>query len=373
MLTEADVASLQHLVTWATFGIALVVGVAMSRSNFCTMGAVSDIVNMGDWTRMRMWLAAIGVAIIGTQALVWFGAIDTAKSIYTGPRLMWLSNLAGGVMFGFGMVLASGCGTKTLLRAAAGNLKSLVVLLTLGLFAYMTLRGLFGVLRTGTVDRVALELGTGQDLPRLLAGADAALGRTLHLVLGVVLGGGLLAFAFASRGFRTERWSVAGALIVGAGVVAVWYVSGHLGFVAEDPRTLEERFVGTHSGRMESLSYVAPIAYTLELLMFWSDQSRYVSLGIASVLGLVAGGTIDALASRSFRWEGFRGAEDTANHLVGGALMGVGGVTALGCTIGQGLTGLSTLALGSVIAMLAIIAGGVAGIRYQAWRVERMI
>jgi uncharacterized protein len=372
-MTEADVASLQLFVAWATFAIAFVVGIAMSRSNFCTMGAVSDIVNMGDWTRMRMWLAAIGVAILGTQALAWAGAIDTGKSIYTVPRLMWLSHLVGGALFGFGMVLASGCGTKTLLRAGAGNLKSLVVFLTLGLFAYMTLRGVFGVLRAGTVDRVVVELGAGQDLPRLLAGGDAALKRTLHLVLGLVLGGGLLVFSLASREFRAERGNVVGALIVGAGVVAVWYVSGHVGFVAEDPRTLEERFVGTNSGRMESLSYVAPSAFALELLMFWSDQSKYVSLGIASVLGLVAGAAADALASRSFRWEGFQGAEDTANHLVGGALMGVGGVTALGCTIGQGMTGLSTLALGSVIAAGAIVAGGVAGIRYQTWRVERMI
>jgi uncharacterized membrane protein YedE/YeeE len=370
-MTDADVVSLQHLVAWATFAIALVVGVGMSRSNFCTMGAVSDVVNMGDWTRMRMWLAAIGVAILGTQLLAWSGLIDTGASIYTGTRLPWLSHTVGGVMFGFGMVLASGCGTKTLLRAGAGNLKSLVVLLVLGVFAYMTLRGVFSVLRVGTVDRVALEIAGGQDLPRLLAGADADLRRTLHLVLGMVLGGGLLAFAFASRHFR-ERDHLLGALVVGAGIVAVWFVSGHLGFVAEDPRTLEAAYVGTNSARMESLSYVAPIAYTLELLIFWSDASRYVTLGIASVLGLLAGSTVYALATRSFRWEGFLGLEDTANHLVGGALMGVGGVTAVGCTVGQGLSGISTLSLGSFIALAAIVAGGILGVRYQVWRVERM-
>jgi uncharacterized membrane protein YedE/YeeE len=372
-MTDVDVVSVRHLVAWATFGIAFVVGIAMSRSSFCTMGAVSDVVNMGDWTRMRMWLAAIGVAILGTQLLAWSGTIDTAKSIYGGPKLIWLSNAVGGLLFGFGMVLASGCGTKTLLRAGAGSLKSLVVFLTLGLFAYMTLRGVFGVLRVGTVDRVALEIVGGQDLPRLLAGGDAALQRTLHGVLGLALGGALLAFAFASREFRADRRNMLGALVVGAGVVAVWFVSGHLGYIEEDPRTLEERFAGTNSGRMESLSYVAPTAFALELLMFWSDTTKYVTLGIASVLGLVAGSTADALVTRTFRWEGLQGTEDTANHLAGGALMGVGGVTAMGCTIGQGLTGLSTLALGSMIAFAAIVAGGAAGVKYQAWRVERMI
>ena len=370
-MNEADVVTLQHVVAGSTFAIAFVVGIAMSRSNFCTMGAVSDVVNMGDWTRMRMWLAAIGTAVLGTQLLAWAGVIDPAKSIYTGPRLTWLSHAVGGLLFGFGMVLASGCGTKTLLRAGAGTLKSVVVFLVLGLSAYMTLKGLFGVWRAGTVDTVAVELAGGQDLPRLLAGGDAVRARTMHLVLGLAAGGALLAFAFASPAFRAERGHALAAIVVGLGIVAVWVVSGHLGHLEEDPRTLEEVFVGTQSGRMESLSYVAPSAYTLELLMFWSDRSKSVTLGIASVLGLVAGATADALASRSFRWEGFHGVEDTANHLAGGALMGAGGVTALGCTVGQGLTGVSTLSVGSLIALAAIVAGGVAGVRYQAWRVER--
>jgi uncharacterized membrane protein YedE/YeeE len=372
-MTEADVASLQHLVAWSTFAIAFVMGVAMSRSNFCTMGAVSDIVNMGDWTRMRMWLAAIGVAVLGTQGLAWAGVIDPAKSVYAGPRVLWLSNLVGGLMFGFGMVLASGCGTKTLLRVGAGNLKSLVVFVVLGISAYMTLRGLFAVLRVGSVDRVAVEIAGGQDLPRLLAGGDAALAGTLRAVAAIVVGGGLLAFAFASRSFREERGNALASLVVGAGIVAVWYVSGHLGHLEEDPRTLEEAFVGTNTGRMESLSFVAPTAYTLELLMLWSDASRYVSLGIASVLGLLAGSLVYAVVTRTFRWEGFHGLEDTANHLVGAVLMGTGGVTAIGCTVGQGMSGISTLALGSFIALAAIVAGGVAGVRYQAWRVERML
>jgi uncharacterized membrane protein YedE/YeeE len=370
-MTDADVVTLQHGVVLATFAIGLVLGMAMSRSNFCTMGAIADLVNMGDWTRMRMWLAAIGVAILGTQALAWSGAIDPSRSIYAGPRLIWLSAIVGGLMFGFGMVLASGCGTKTLLRAGAGNLKSVVVLLMMGLFAYMTMRGVFGVLRNGTVDRVAIELAAGQDLPRLLAGADAARVATWRMVLGGGIGAGLVAFALASREFRADRRNAIGAAIVGLSVVAVWWVSGHWGHLPEDPRTLEEVFVATNSGRMESLSYVAPVAYTLELLMFWSDASKSVSLGIASVLGLLAGATADAILTRGFRWEGLQGPEDTANHLVGGALMGVGGVTALGCTIGQGLSGLSTLSLGSIIAFASIVAGGVAGLRWQMWRIGR--
>jgi len=165
---------------------------------------------------------------------------------------------------------------------------------------------------------------------------------------------------------------VIGGVVVGLVIVGGWYISGHLGYLPEDPNTLEEKFVATNSGRAESYSFTAPVAYTLELLMLWSDQSRIVTFGIAGVLGMLAGSLAYALASRTFRWEGFGSVEDVGNHIVGGVLMGFGGVTALGCTIGQGLTGISTLAVGSFLAFGAIIAGCVAAVHYQVWRLEKM-
>jgi len=157
-------------------------------------------------------------------------------------------------------------------------------------------------------------------------------------------------------------------VVIGAVIVGGWYVSGHVGYIAEDPRTLEEAFVATNSGKAQSFSFVAPVGYLLELLLLWSDQSRIVTFGIAGVLGLAVGSAGMALATRTFRWEGFASVEDLVNHIVGGVLMGFGGVTALGCTIGQGLTGISTLALGSMIALAAIIAGCVAALKYRYWR-----
>jgi hypothetical protein len=150
-------------------------------------------------------------------------------------------------------------------------------------------------------------------------------------------------------------------------------VSGRLGYVAEDPNTLEEVFLATNSKRMEAMSMVAPIGYLLDWLMFYSDTSKLLSLGIVSVLGVVVGAAVVALLERSFRWEGFGSVEDTANHLVGAVLMGVGGVTAMGCTIGQGLSGVSTLSLGSFLALVGIGAGAVAALRYQVWRMEKML
>jgi hypothetical protein len=192
----------------------------------------------------------------------------------------------------------------------------------------------------------------------------------LHLIFALLGGGALAAWTLASREFRTAENLLAGSA-VGAAIVGVWFVSGHIGHVAEHPRTLEEAFVATYSGRMESLSLIAPTAHTLDWLMFFSDRSNLLTLGVAAVAGIVAGSAVVALAGGRFRWEGFSGTEDTANHLVGAALMGFGGVTALGCTVGQGLTGVSTLAIGSLIALAAIILGAVAALRYQQWRIDR--
>jgi uncharacterized membrane protein YedE/YeeE len=359
-VNEADPAQLATTVAWGAFALAFVFGAVGNKTNFCTMGAVSDWVNMGDLNRMRMWLLAIAVALLGSSALQMAGVVDLSKSIYPAPRLLWLSHIVGGFLFGVGMTLGSGCGSKTLIRIGAGNLKSLVVYVFLGLAAYMTLRGLFGAFRVGVLEPASVTFGTGQDLPSLL-GVHAA-------VPAALIGGALIAFAYAGKDFRSSLDYTLGGVVTGLVVVGGWYVSGVLGYVEEHPETLQEAFIATNSGRLESFSFVAPLAYTLEYLMFWTDTSKIVTNGNASALGVIAGSAVYALATRTFRWEGFRDAEDTANHIVGGILMGFGGITALGCTIGQAVTGISTLALGSFLTFGAIVAGSALTMKYQYWR-----
>ena len=370
-MTEAELAGLVSQVLWAALACGVAFGAIAQRSHFCTMGAVSDIVNMDDWTRMRMWLLAIAVAMIGFNALVFTGALDAKHSVYTGPKLLWLSYLVGGLMFGFGMVLASGCGSKTLVRIGGGSLKSLVVFVVLAIAAYATLRGLTAVARVATLDAVAITLPSGQDLPSLLAHATGMAKPMLALLLGGGIGLLLLAFCLAKPEGRSAEVVLTGVLI-GLLVVAVWWVSGRLGHLTEHPQTLEEVFLATNTQRMESLTFVAPMAYTVDWLILFSDKSKLLTIGIVTTLGVVAGSFIVAVATKTFRWEGFASTEDTANHLVGAVLMGVGGVTAMGCTVGQGLSGVSTLALGSFIALAAIIAGAVLALRYQMWRLDQL-
>ena len=369
-MQDIDMQAAATQVLWAAFALSVLFGAIAQRTQFCTMGAVADIVTVGDWTRMRMWALAGGVAMLGFNAMVAAGWIDAANSIYATPRLTWLSALVGGLMFGFGMVLASGCGSKSLVRIGGGSLKALVVFIVLGLAAFATLKGITAAVRVASVDRVALELAGGQDLPTLVASAFGVAKPRAALLLGALLGGGLVAWALARAEGRSANVLLGGAGI-GAAIAAMWWVSGRLGYVAEDPNTLQQAFVATNSQRMESMSFVAPVAYTLDWLLFFSDKSKLLTLGIASTAGVVVGSALWALASRSFRWEGFANAEDTGNHLAGALLMGVGGVAALGCTVGQGLSGVSTLAVGSFIALAAIIGGAVIALRYQVWRVER--
>jgi len=350
-----------HLyVAGGAFLLAAIFGAVGNKTHFCTMGAVSDWVNMGDTSRLRMWLLAMAVALLGSSALHLAGIVDLSKSIYPGPNFTWLSHLVGGFLFGVGMTLGSGCGSKTLIRVGAGNLKSLVVYIFLGIAAYMTLRGLFGAFRVGVLEKASITLPQGQDLPALLNMSRA--------LLAALFGGAIIAFVYASRQFRSSFDYTLGGVVTGLVVVGGWYVSGFLGHVEEDPNTLQEAFVATNTGRMESFSFVAPFAYTLEYLMLWTDKSKIITYGIASAAGVIAGSAAYALATRTFRWEGFRNAEDTANHIVGGVLMGFGGITALGCTIGQAISGFSTLALGSIITFLAIVAGSAATMKYQYWR-----
>ena len=370
-----DISTLKALTTqvlWAAFIFSALFGAIAQRAHFCTMGAVSDIVNMSDWTRMRQWGMAVGVAMIGFYTLAAAGLIDPAKTLYASNRFIWLSAGLGGLMFGFGMVLASGCGSKTLVRIGGGNLKSVVVFFVMGIAAFATLKGVTAVLRVATVDRVAVDFAGNPSLPNWLASVFGLSNTSAGLALALVLGLGLIVWALIGRDFVRFENLLAG-LGLGAVIVGMWWVSGRLGYTPEHPDTLQEAFLATNSGRMEALSFVSPVAYTIDWLMFFSDKAKVLTIGIVSVFGVVAGSAAVALVTRSFRWEGFRDAEDTANHLVGAVLMGVGGVAAMGCTVGQGLSGISTLSATSIVAVATIVLGAVVALKYQIWRLEKSI
>jgi len=266
------------------------------------------------------------------------------------------------------MTMAAGCANKNLVRVGGGSLRSLVVLVFSGISAYMTLKGLFGQWRSSYLDPVTLDLGAmgfkSQGLAQIL-GKLTGLAEPAALLLTtalVVLA--MLAFIFKDKRFRGNAVQILGGTVLGLLVVAAWYLTGHLGY-GENPETLETVYFATNTRTLESFSFVAPVAFSIELLMLWTDTSMHVTFGIATVLGIILGSFVYAKVSKTFRWEGFASIEDLGTQLIGAMLMGFGGVTAVGCTIGQGLSGVSTLALGSFLALAGIIVGAVAMMKWQ--------
>lgn len=363
---------LAAMVAAGGFALAFGFGWIASRTHFCTMGAISDAVNIGDRSRLRMWVLSMATAILLTNFMALAEWVDLSKSLYTAPRLIWLSNLIGGFVFGVGMTIASGCGARNLVRLGGGNLKSLVVLICLGLSAFMTMKGLFAPVRVYALERVDLALPAAQSLPELFGAVFTQWSApSLRVALTLLVGGALVAYALRDAAFRKQPAYVIGGLSVGLLVAAGWYLTGHIGYLPEHPDTLEEAYVGSGINRPESFSFVGPVADSLELMLLWTDASLKVTFGIAGIAGMVAGAFCQTLLSGSFRWEGFASPQDLRNHLLGGLMMGFGGVCALGCTIGQGITGLSTLALGSIITLASLVAGSVLTMKWLYWRMER--
>jgi uncharacterized membrane protein YedE/YeeE len=338
----------------AGFVAGMIFGAVANKTNFCTMGALSDIVFMNDWRRMRAWLLTIAVAMLVTQAMNTVGMIDTTKSIYLTPNFGWLGSILGGLLFGFGMTMTGGCGYKTLVRTGGGSLKSLVAALVLGFFAYMTLRGLIAVGRVEFEGAVNLNLAnyslTSQGLPDMLAAMTGLAKSVAHWVVAAPLAGALLVFCFGDREFRQSPSNVIAGTVIGLMVPVGWWITGVLGHDEFSPTALA------------SFTFIAPIGNSVQYLMTFTGAT--IDFGVATVGGVIAGSFAMALATGTFHVEGFADTNDTLRYLVGAAFMGIGGVFALGCTIGQGVTGVSTLAAGSLLALLSIMGGGVLGLKY---------
>ena len=345
-----------YRVALLSFLIAMVFGAVVNKTNFCTMGAVSDWVNMGSKDRLRAWFLAIGIAILVTQGMQYKGIIDTSQAIYLTSNFGWLGYLLGGFLFGVGMTLASGCGQRTLVRVGGGNLKSLVVMILLGLTAYMTMRGLLALVRVNAIEVTNINLAVkgiaDQGIGTLFSSALGLESSTLiNRIVAVILGGGLVVYAFLGKEFRSSFDNILAGIVIGLIIPAGWYVTGVVGFDDFEPL------------RLESYTFVGPTAQGLMYLQTFTGST--INFGIAAVAGVILGSFLYVILTGKFRLETFSDRGDMIRHMLGGVLMGFGGVIALGCTIGQGITGMSTLALGSLVALISIIFGSALTMKIQ--------
>ena len=381
--------SAQAYLLWGTFALAVVLGAVVNKTNFCTMGAVSDWVNMGDTGRLRSWVFAIAIALLGVIGLEYVGLVDPDQAFppYRAGQLVWAENLFGGILFGIGMTLASGCGNKVLIRVGGGNLKAVMVVLVIAVIAYFMVnpfpnsdKTLFTLLFYDWLRPLAVNLKGSQDLGTLIAGSENA--ATARLAIGGALGLFLLVLVFKSADFRSRFDNVLGGLVVGLAVLGAWYLTSNMNigmdgeqYSLRDYAQQWDFLADSSEGKPADTRPLSPQSFTFinpmgQSLGYASEgfNPAYLTFGAMSLFGVVVGSFLWALFSRSFKFEWFASFRDFLNHFFGAALMGFGGVLAMGCTIGQGITGVSTLALGSFIALGGIVLGSALTMKVQYYR-----
>ncbi len=379
----------QNFFLWSGFIIAFIMGTVVNKTNFCTMGAISDWINIGDTGRWRAWLLAIAVAITGVILLEGLGLAnpDSAFPPYRGGDLIWLENMLGGLLFGIGMTLASGCGTKNLIRLGAGNIKSLVVLAIIGVIAYFMInpfpnsdQTLMSVLFYDWIRPAAVNVGVSQDIGSVISEENTG---TVRLVAGSILVVAMLLYIFRSAEYRSSFDNILSGIVVGLAVVAAWYITSNVilvqdeesyglrdyvqqwDFLAEDAEATppaDSRFLAA-----QSYTFINPMGQFLGYAGSGFERSL-LTFGIMATLGIITGSLFWSLVNKSFRIEWFASTNDFVNHCIGAVLMGFGGVLALGCTIGQAVTGISTLAIGSFLTFIAIVFGCAVTMKVQLYR-----
>jgi len=361
--------SATQLVVWGALLLGLVLGAAGQASRFCVRGAIADWFIYGGRARMMVWVLVVVVAALGTQGLIGLGLFDATRTVAWSDRFLWPSYVVGGLVFGYGMVLAAGCPQRSLVKAGAGNLKAIVTLIVAAVAAQMTLRGIFAEARAGTVDAWGVQLAGPQDAGSLIAQALPASAGSVRVALVLLLALVAAAWLWRHRGQLTSLEWTAG-VVIGLLVPAAWLLTGLFGYLPEHPDTLEPAWQGTQSRRPEALTFTAPVAHTLDLLTFWSDKNARLSFGVMLTLGVLLGSHLSARLRGELKIESFGNARELRDHLVGGLLMGIGGVTAMGCSVGQGVTGLAMLSAGAVLAVAGLCAGALLALQAQVRQAE---
>jgi len=359
----------QSYLLWSAFILAFIIGAIANKTNFCTMGAVSDMVNMGDYSRFRAWLLAIAVAMSGVVILEFSGvlSVDSAFPPYRDTQIIWLENLLGGFLFGVGMTFASGCGNKTLVRIGGGNIKSVLVLAVIGLVGfYMTNpfpgsdKTLYSVLFFDWVGPASISLSSLSDIGSLISVESAVL---VRLIVGLLIVSMLAIYIFKSAEFRGGFDNILGGLVIGLAVIAAWVISNNIAINADD----ELYSLGSYYQEWDMLADSDEGKPSMGRPL--STQSFTFVNNMAQTYGYsILGSFVWSIISKGFRIEWFASMKDFFMHFIGAILMGLGGTLALGCTIGQAITGISTLAVGSILVFIAILFGSALTMKMQYYK-----
>jgi uncharacterized membrane protein YedE/YeeE len=354
--------------------LGFILGYVVNKTNFCTMGAVSDLVNIGDDSRLKAWLLAITTAIIGVTTLEYLGIVDVSDSRipYRNSVFFWPRYIIGGIMFGVGMTLASGCGNKILIRIGGGNLKSIFVLLVAGLMALlMTRTDFYGTIFHSWMNPISPDLAklgipdqSVQTIFASLSNVDTG-SIIVTLLIPLIICIFLLKYILSSYSSLSSDNILSG-IVVGLVVTLAWLISGgELGQAwIENNDFLDTPYP---SVGVQSFTFINPMG---EVLIYTSSifDNFYLTFGVTALISTIIGSFVYSLISNNLRIEWFANRHDFYRHLIGAVLIGIGGVLSLGCTIGQGVSGVSTLAIGSIITLLSIIFGASLMMKIEYYR-----
>ena len=396
-MTFSDFASAQSFYLWSIFILSLVMGAVVNKTNFCTMGAVSDLVNMGDKGRLRAWLLAATVAMLGVTVLEFMSVFNLSTSLppYRSPApndgFPWGRFVLGGILFGIGMTLGSGCGNKTLVRIGGGNIKSILVFIIIMVIAYFMVdpykeleANWYQTYFSPWLDVATFKMSTQSDLGSIAGGLFGTDKGTTRLVVGLILGAIMLFIIFRSAEFRSSMDNIVAGLVIGAVVIGAWYITSNItlsiegdkvamrGFVTEQWDMMMDSSAGKPKNAAVNLqptsyTFISPIGQVLGYGKSGFSIS-YLTFGVVSVFGVIIGSLLWSLISKGFRIEWFASFKDFYTHVIGGILMGFGGVLGLGCTVGQAITGVSTLAIGSMLVFLSIVFGSALTMKIQYYK-----
>ena len=351
----SDLSNIQYI-SLLGFFLAIIFGFVAAKTNFCTMGAVSDLVNIGSKGRLGAWFFAAGVAILGAQYLSLQDMVALNDTMYLSTNFALIGYILGGFLFGIGMTLGAGCGQRNLVRVGGGNLKSVVVVIIMGITAYMTMRGLLAVVRIDVIEQGNVNLADmGMETQSLAQLVSAVFGiqdgHGLQLAMALLVGLGLMLYALKQEEFRTSFDNILAGVVIGSSVVAAWYITGVVGYDDFDPIA------------PQGLTFVGPTGNTISYLMTFTGAE--INFGIAVTFGMILGSFAYAISTGNFRIETFNSKSEMQAQMIGAVLMGFGGVISFGCTIGQGVSGLSTLAMGSFITLVMIFFGSALTMKVQ--------
>jgi len=384
--------SAQSFFLWSTFALAVILGVVVNKTNFCTMGAVSDLVNIGDAGRLRAWILAATVALIGVTILEALGRVDLSSTLppYRGSEFQWGRYILGGLMFGIGMTFASGCGNKTLIRMGGGNIKSLFVFVVIAVIAYYMVDPFKELPATWYqsyfspwLGAASISLNTPQDLGSIVGNWFNVSAMTMRLVIGGLVALVSLRYIFRDADFRKSSDNILAGVVIGLIVMLAWYFTSTTSIATDDGNVSLTQFYGEWDMNMDSVAgkpqngstnlqaqsftFISPIGQMFGYVGS-SLSSAFLTFGVVSVLGVIFGSFLWSIITRSFRIEWFNSFKDFYMHIIGGVLMGFGGVLGLGCTVGQGITGVSTLALGSFMVFASIVFGSALTMKIQYYQ-----